>query len=197
MTSVARKNIEIVQKIYLAGLAGLVDRAHCTRSCARVSRRDSAELAWKRWEARATRLFFRPSVPCGIPRSPRSRKVTAPWIGSRARIPTAEKLNSSSGLWTSFDSGIGFEPPFASYCFEEERESPARVSQSLSFTRENARVNSLFKIFFTSNGHFERTLLLRACHFKWTIFNNFVYSKNLGIVVRSSKIRDRIAIIQR
>lgn len=123
VTSVARKNIEIVQKIYLAGLAGLVDRTLY------AVLRNSAQLGWKRWEARATRLFFRPSVPCGIPRSTRSRKVTAPWIGSRARIPTVEKLNSSSGLWTSFDSGIGFEQPFASYCFEEEeRESPARVS---------------------------------------------------------------------
>lgn len=29
-----------------------------------------------------TRLFFRPSVPSGIPRSPGLRKVTAPWIDS-------------------------------------------------------------------------------------------------------------------
>lgn len=118
--------------IYLAGLAGPVD---CTlyavlRTC--IAPQLGAARLKKMRSPRSTRLFFRPSVPCGIPRSPRSRKVTAPWIGSRARIPTVEKLNSSSGLWTSFDSGIGFEQPFASYCFRRRtRKSCARFPIAL------------------------------------------------------------------
>lgn len=45
-----------------------------------VNTRSERSESWKRCEARTMRLFLQSSVPCGIPRSPWLRKVTAPWI---------------------------------------------------------------------------------------------------------------------
>lgn len=123
---------------------------HIVRGLARVYRAATRRSSVGKDEKLARRDYFSGRVyPVEFHGHPgRERWLHLESALARGSQPWRSELNSSSGLWTSFDSGIGFEQPFASYCFEEERESPARVSQSLSFMRENARANSPFKIFY-------------------------------------------------
>lgn len=62
--------------------------------------------------------------------------------------------------------------------FSKKNEKVLCAFPNRSLSRGKTRVQIPCLRFFTSNGHFQTTLLIRACRFKLTIFNNFVYSKN-------------------
>lgn len=148
--------MEIVQKIYLAGLAGLVD---CTlyavlRTCI------APQLAGARLEKmRSSRDEIIFPAECTL------------W---NSTVTPVEKGDCTLNRLSRADPNRG-EAKFQFRPLNELRfrnRFRAAIRQLL-FRRRTRKSCARFLIarfpylrFFTSNGHLERTLLLRACHFK-------------------------------